>query len=156
GTTGNDAGNCTYVNQGRIEADTAGGTITIATGGHGVLSFTNQAIGTLRAGAGNLTYSPTSGSSTGAVVVDTGVFSLGANISAVGDGFVITGGTVNVAGTINNVGRTLNLGGGAWNLNGATISGGTVTRPAGSAARLVAATTSTASLTNGVTLNVPL
>ena len=144
GTSGSDGGrlgyeewssiggsNTTIVNQGTIDADTAGTSLTIYPAGSGE-TFTNQ--GTIEAGNG-------------------GVLQVGGNVSSLGT-LNATGGTVALIGTLSNSGNTLALTAatGSLTLSGGTIQGGTVTATGG--AQLVA--TSSGGTLNGVTLDTNL
>ncbi|HVK08457.1 MAG TPA: hypothetical protein VM597_06730, partial [Gemmataceae bacterium] len=141
GTLNNDSGSGAYVNQGRIEADVAGGVVNIAPG-RGLLSFTNTATGTVLAGPGVVGFNAPatpgalSWSNAGLLSLQGGTFHWGgsfstASVNAPGR-FTRSGGTVNITGTLNNSSSTLTLDTattGAWNLNGGRIAGGTIVNP---------------------------
>ena len=93
------------LNQGTINADTQGVTLTL---GNSSGSFSNT--GTMKATAG-------------------GALDLGGNWSTANLGTILgAGGTVNLTGVFNNTGATLaiNSVSGSWNLAGGTINGGTI------------------------------
>ena len=133
GLIGGQYNNDSVVNQGTINADTAGQTITIGvalTGG--VLNWSNA--GLLQTASG-------------------GTLNLSGQLTTAGLGtFSSTGGTVNLTGTLDNTGTTLALTAatGSLTLSGGTIQGGTVTASGGS--DLVSAN----GTLDGVTLGVDL
>ena len=142
-----------FVNQGTVNADTAGGTIGLsgAWTSSGNLQATNG--GTLTLGTG---VSDT-WSNTGTITETNSTLNLGGNFTTAGLGTVTrSGGTVNLVGVLNNTASTLTLNSttGAWNLTtpGAqegTIQGGTVTEAGGDYLQ----PTNNGGLLNGVTLN---
>src|SRR5262249_52623209 len=101
----------TFVNQGTISADVAGGTISLING----TNWSNA--GTLRA-------------------LNSGALLLGGNFATTGLGSISSsGGVVALIGTLTNTGSTLllNAATGSWFLRGGTILGGTVATADGSA-----------------------
>jgi hypothetical protein len=115
----------TFVNQGTINADTAGGTIT--------LDGTNW-------------------SNSGTITATSGTVNLRGSFTLPAPGTVnSSGGTINLTGTLNNTGSTLAFTAttGSWNLLGGTITGGTVTEAGG--AKLIF--TNSGGTLNGVTFN---
>ena len=141
----------TIINQGTIDADTAGTSITIYPSGSGG-TFTNQGTveagnsGTLNLGGTwtssgtvtasgatlNLGNSTNAWSNTGTITASNSTLNLGGSFTTAGLGtFSRAGGTVNLTGTLNNTAATLALNSatGSWNLLGGTVSGGTVSDP---------------------------
>jgi hypothetical protein len=140
GKTGTIGGNTTYVNQGMVAADTAGGTITI-----NPTSWSSS--GTLRASGGTLSLN-SNWSSSGLIDVSAGTLNLGGSFPTPSGSYSRTGGTVNLTGILNNASNTLalNANAGSWNFTG-RINNGTVTESGGG---LVVTNAPTL---NGVTLN---
>src|SRR5262249_24058172 len=128
---------------GTVNADTAGGTIT--------LNNTWRSSGALQAQAGTLSLNGT-WSETGQVTVTSGTLNLGGSITALasGNSWTRSGGTVNLTGTLTNTSSTLTLNGntGSWNFSG-RIDGGTVAESPGA----VLVVGSGPQLTGGVTVN---
>ena len=158
--------NVSVINQGTINANTAG-TITIdgtgwsntgtveASGGGNLSLFgtgwTNS--GTVTASGGTLNLGNNSWSNTGTVTATNTTTNLGGTFTLAKLGsFTRTGGAVNLTGTLNNTGGTLalNAATGSWNLAGGTIDGGTVTATAGA---FLEATNTGGTLKDGVTLS---
>jgi hypothetical protein len=162
----------TFTNQGTINADTAGGTITLngngwtntgtlqATGGGSLalqsLNFGGPAWTSSTplsiTGGGALTLQGTHWTTAG-VTMNNSTVNLGDTFSMSDLGpFTRTGGTVNLTGTLQNTAATLTLDAtsGSWRLAGGTIDGGTVATSGGAA---LIATTSGGTLDHGVTLS---
>ena len=116
------------LNQGTINADTSGGTLTL--GGNGNATFTN----------------------TGTLNVSTGTVSLYGAMTLNGLGTIHrTGGTVNLGGTLDLQGGAWNLdaGTGSWNLLGGAVKNGTISESAGS----LLVFTNSGGVLNGITVN---
>jgi hypothetical protein len=167
--------NVTFTNQGTIEADVSGGTITLdgndwtntgtvqATGGANLDLFSTSATApgwtsstpVTISGGGTLDLRgddwTTSGITLNASTLNLGGPSGTFTVAGMGT-FDRTGGTVNITGTLDNTGQTLSLDAttGPWLLAGGGISGGTV---ATSGPDTLIATTLGGTLSNGVTLS---
>ena len=133
------------VNQGTIDADVSGQTITVSAGSAGTL--TNQR--TLEAtNSGTLSVGG-AWSNAGTIIEKNATLNLGGTFTAAGLGTINrTGGTVNLTGTLTNTANTLNLDTTTGSLNlsgGGTITNGTIT------ANVSQLTVSSGTL-NGVTL----
>ncbi len=109
--------NGTIVNQGTINADTAGGTLTVGT-------TTNQ--GTIEAtNSGTLTLTGAWDNSAGTLAVNNGTLNLGGSFAQAGT-FTRTAGTVNLTGTLTG-NLALSATTGSWNLVNGTLSHGVYT-----------------------------
>ncbi|MCX5659959.1 MAG: hypothetical protein NTW19_09595 [Planctomycetota bacterium] len=159
------------VNQGQINADVSGGTISFNGAtftNNGSISaaagttvsltnfWTNAAAGTITATGATLAlgYSFNPWSNPGSITAANSTVNITGSYSSdifLAGHFTRTGGTVNVSGALNNAGKTiaLNAALGSWNLVGVTITGGTINASAGS--MLVA--TATDATFDGLTLN---
>ena len=116
--------NVTVINQGTINADTAGGTLKM---------------------------DGTNWSNAGLITATAGTIQLGGTFGLTGGGTISSnGGLVDLTGTLNNAGSTLSLNAttGSWRLAGGTISGGTIATSGG--AKLLATFSGTL---DGVTVN---
>jgi hypothetical protein len=102
---------CVLVNQGTIESNESGGTITVNTGANSTFTLINS--GTLKAtNGGTLTVSPINWYGTGVLDSD-------------------AGSTFNIGGTYNNTNAALTLSGtGTFDITTGTFEGGTLTVPA--------------------------
>ena len=174
GYNGNFAGssNVTFTNQGTINADTAGGTLTLdgnnwtnsgtiqgSNGGSLILTTTvatapawTSGTALSISGGGALTLNGNNWTSAG-VTMTNATLNLGDTFTFADLGtFTRSGGTVNVTGTLTNTATTLNLNSvnGSWQLLGGTIDGGTVTTTGGNA---LIGTSSSGALVNAVKLN---
>jgi RHS repeat-associated protein len=154
------------VNEGTIQGDASGATLTVslpvtnhgtlATSGAGRLTVSSlqTSDGTIRAGSsssdtGILTLDGT-WSSTGSMAVNGGTLNLSGSFTLSGEEtYSYTGGTVNLTGILDNTNSTLTLGSntGVWTLNG-TILGGTIAGDSGTWLKLYYGTL------DGVVLNV--
>ncbi|HWB10108.1 MAG TPA: DUF4214 domain-containing protein [Pirellulales bacterium] len=115
------------INQGKIAADVAGGTISIAPSGG---PFTNQ--GTVETDTGTTVQLFGPWSNVGTFNVNGGMLNLGGTFATADVGTMVhTGGTVRLSGTLDNTGATftLNSSTGAWQLYGGTIKGGVYESP---------------------------
>jgi hypothetical protein len=115
------------INQGKIAADVAGGTISIAPSGG---PFTNQGTVETDTGATVQLFGPWSNA--GTFNVNGGTLNLGGTFATADVGTMVhTGGTVRLSGTLDNTGSTftLNSSTGAWQLYGGTIKGGVYESP---------------------------
>jgi hypothetical protein len=134
----------TFTNQGTIQADTTGGTISLggnnwtntgtveATGG-GSLNLTAPANGWASTtpvtidGGGSLTLGGTGWTTPGITLTDS-TLNLGGTFTRADLGTLTrTGGTVNITGTLDNNTLALDATTGPWQLSGGTLAGGTVT-----------------------------
>ncbi|HJT36519.1 MAG TPA: hypothetical protein VJ783_31135, partial [Pirellulales bacterium] len=137
----------TIINQGKIAADTAGGTISIQPGGG---TFTNQ--GSVETDTGTTVQINGTWSNAGTLVVNRGTLDLGGKFTTSGIGTMLrNGGTVNITGTLDNTGSLLSLNDhtGSWQLMGGTIKGGTYTSSLGASLVL----TNTGGTLDGLTAN---
>ncbi|MDB5348932.1 MAG: repeat-associated core domain protein [Planctomycetota bacterium] len=137
----------TFVNQGTVQADVAGGQISVNLGNAG----RNE--GTIKALNGAvLTVTGTGWTNAGTLAETFSALVLGGTYTTVGLGHIVrVGGLVNLEGTLNNTGATLALDdtSGSWNLTRTTILGGTIATTG--SARLYSAYPAGATL-DGVTI----
>ena len=120
--------NATLINQGAINADLAGQTLTIQP-----TNFTNQGALSATNGA-TLTISSPNWSNSGTITMNASTLNLAGNFATSSlAGISRTGGTVNLNGTLNNTGATMTLTPalGVLNLNGGTIQNGTIDNSSG-------------------------
>ena len=113
------------INQGTINADVAGTSLTIYPGNTG--TFTNQ--GSLQASNGGTLNVNGAWSNTGTISETNSTLNLGGSFSTAAlSPLNRIGGTVNITGTLDNIGNTVTLdaANGSFNLAGGTIKGGTV------------------------------
>jgi hypothetical protein len=148
GTIRNSGTANTFINQGKIDADVAGGTITLDAPG-----WINQ--GTAQALGGGTLSLKGSWNNAGVIRETDSTLNLGGTFRFADLGnFSRTGGTVNVIGTITNTNTTLTLNNatGSWNLsNGGMIDGGIIAATDG--AQLIASGGLGGTL-NNVTVNM--
>ncbi len=158
GTIGGYYGSDSIVNDGTINADVAGGTISINGGNPGTFinngtlhatgstlaisgiwsnspgkSITATAGATLSLGDQN-SYSTSAWSNAGTINASNSTVNLGGPITLASLGaFTRSGGTVNLTGTLDNTAKTLAFtpATGSWNLVGGTITGGTISSTGG-------------------------
>jgi hypothetical protein len=125
GSSGAPAANEIWVNNGTINADVSGATITLNTA-----SWTNNGIWQASNG-GVLTISSTNWMNHGTITETNSTLNLGGGFTTAGVGnYNRSGGFINVSGMMNNIGNTLALNDttGSWQVvTGGTIRGGTVT-----------------------------
>jgi hypothetical protein len=145
----------TLVNNGTINADISGQTLSINDAG-----FTNN--GTAEAtGGGTLSIKAASWSNPGTIsTTGTSTLNLGGGFTTSRMGTISPSATstVNITGTLDNTGNTLTLAGvtGTWNLAiGATIHGGTISLGASSPLHIKGGTISDALIAAGTTISVP-
>jgi hypothetical protein len=140
--------NVTFTNQGTIDADGAGGTLTLDG-----LDWSNANTGSIKASKGGSATLAGTRTNSGTISVDaTSTLNLGGTFATATLGSIASAGTVNITGTLTNTLNTLTLNSttGSVRLFGGTIDGGTVAATGGAA---LIATTSGGTLANGVTLD---
>ena len=129
GSIGGSYSQDSIINEGMIDADVAGQTITVGTSA----PWTNS--GRLEASNGGTLTLGGPWNNVGTMTVSDATLNLGGQFTTTNVGTLGNiGGTVNITGTLNNTGTTLSLSAttGSWTLDGGTITGGTITASGGS------------------------
>jgi len=150
------------INDGTINVNTVGATITIAGAPNGTLTNNGTleaTAGTLDVGSQNYVQAPTNVWTNGVGgklgVSGTGILNLGGSFTTA-DTAALTrsGGTLNIVGVLNNSGPTLALtpATGSWNLAGGTIAGGTISDTGGALLVIGPSLTGNLGTLSGVTI----